>query len=344
MNDDRSSVTRLLMDERFRAWVNEPTPELDTYWEARLRQYPEEEQWIYEARQVLLRLDFSKNKRIDREGILDRALSQVEQQERQLTHHHVHSFAPYWVAATLVGIIAAISYYWLYRAEVQTLETAYGESQTIVLPDSSTVVLNANSSLSFRHDWEDAQPRRVTLHGEAFFSVTHRVNDQKFIVQTNDLAIEVLGTEFNVNYRRDATEVVLERGSIRLDWSNESMTGRPLETVSSMTVKPGERVVFSEKQRKLTKRQVDPTVYSAWTDGRLVFDQTPLRDVFTMIEDNYGYQVQTNDPAILQWVFTADIRDASLDLLLDFLSESFGLQITKKSSSIIITEKATTER
>ena len=68
-------VVRLLMDDRFRAWVSEPTPERERYWQQRLRAYPEERATVEKARRILQNLDFKRTQRIDREGILNRALA-----------------------------------------------------------------------------------------------------------------------------------------------------------------------------------------------------------------------------------------------------------------------------
>lgn len=83
--------------------------------------------------------------------------------------------------------------------------TQYGEQRVVELPDHSVVSLNANSTLRFRNDWSQANTlREVWLDGEAFFSVQKQegaAGPAKFIVHTNDLDVEVLGTRFNVSNR-----------------------------------------------------------------------------------------------------------------------------------------------
>ena len=51
--------------------------------------------------------------------------------------------------------------------------------KTILLPDSSLITLNANSTLSYNNNWNSTAPRKVWLNGEAYFSVTHQQNNQK---------------------------------------------------------------------------------------------------------------------------------------------------------------------
>ena len=346
---DDAVVLRLLMDDRFSEWVNNPTPELNRYWKQRLARYPEEQPAVEQARHLLQHLDFNKNEHIDREGILANALARASQlpATHAVPHPRFSRFrlAPryqYLVAAVLVGCLIVVGY-WHYLPSEQTYVTAYGESQQIVLPDGSTVVLNANSELRHAREWDSHQSREVALSGEAFFSVTHQTNHQKFIVQTNGLAIEVLGTEFNVNHRRGATKVMLQRGSVRLDWSAGERTEEPsTDTTHQLTIKPGELAVFADQQ--VTRKAVDPQVYSAWTDDEWVFDKTPLTEVLAMLEDNYGYQIVADEAVVKDKVFTAEIHRADPQLLLTFLSESFNLAITRDERTITLRDKETIDR
>ena len=338
---DHPVILRLLMDDRFREWVNYPTPELDRYWKQRLRHHPEEQQGVERARHVLRYMDFTKSQDIDRAGILAKAWDRARQSEAaapplvSFPRASKRTFASrYWyqIAAVLIGLALVIGYqYYLLSDRVHT--TAYGESKHVVLPDGSTVMLNANSELRYERTWPQHQPRRVKLTGEAFFSVTHQTDDQKFVVQANDLAIEVLGTEFNVNHRRGETAVMLQQGRVRLDWSaSERAVGATADTTRQLTIKPGELVVFSADT--LTRKEVNPHVYASWTDNEWRFEQTPLSEVITMIEDNYGYRVIAEEALVADKVFTAEIHEADLDLLLAFLSESFDLAIIQYEQTI----------
>ena len=72
------------------------------------------------------------------------------------------------------------------------------ESKTVLLPDQSTVRLNAGSFFTYdAATWDDA--RTVELHGEAFFDV--KKNGVPFTVTTSNSRVQVLGTTFNVRAR-----------------------------------------------------------------------------------------------------------------------------------------------
>ncbi len=107
-----------------------------------------------------------------------------------VTTAHTHSqrkiFPWVWkVAAAFIGMLflAGIGW-WYYDYEIRTAlyATTFGEVKNITLPDGTGVVLNANSSLRVSDNTSEDSVREVWLEGEAFFSVTHTPDHQRFIV------------------------------------------------------------------------------------------------------------------------------------------------------------------
>lgn len=102
--------------------------------------------------------------------------------------------------------------------ELVTLETEVGQQARTVLPDGSTVLLNACSKLTYSlGEWRKA--RGVQLEGEAIFDVKHK-NGKPFYVHTRHYDIRVLGTNFNVSsYAEEAEDIVtLKMERWRLMW------------------------------------------------------------------------------------------------------------------------------
>lgn len=101
--------------------------------------------------------------------------------------------------------------------ELVTLETEVGQQARTVLPDGSTVLLNACSKLTYSlGEWRKA--RGVQLEGEAIFDVKHK-NGKPFYVHTRHYDIRVLGTNFNVSsYAEEAEDIVtLKNGKVEID-------------------------------------------------------------------------------------------------------------------------------
>lgn len=92
------------------------------------------------------------------------------------------------------------------------LDVAYGKEQTHVLPDGSTIYLNAGSRLEYNASTFEKE-RSLFLDGEAFFSVQ---KGQKFTVETTNGSVEVLGTTFNVLSRADKFMVECTSGKVKV--------------------------------------------------------------------------------------------------------------------------------
>jgi ferric-dicitrate binding protein FerR (iron transport regulator) len=200
------------------------------------------------------------------------------------------------------------------------------------------VTLNANSSLSFKEEWNLKSAREVWLKGEAFFEVekmfshvpsqTPGTVPVKFIVHTSPLEVEVLGTQFNVNNRREETKVVLKSGKVKLNV-------KAGEKIEEIFMKPGEMVAYNEVSKALTKSVVDPDIHASWKDHHLIFEEASLGEISHMLEDVYGVIVAFEDPQLAHEQFTGLVPSDDLNVLLEAFTKLYGLQVTKKQNTII---------
>lgn len=231
------------------------------------------------------------------------------------THPIWRLWLPY-AAATALLMIIGVTVWWASRPQL-VYRTAYGETETVVLPDSTIATLNANSSIHYSHK-NSQSPRKVILQGEAFFKVKPMAIDEnsvKFIVHTDNLNIEVLGTEFNVHHRRGNTEVVLEEGKVRV--SNESQ---------EVILVPGERVELKEGETQLTKRAIELAPYTSWRNNVLVFENTSLQEIARLLEDNYNYRVVFEDTVAAKKSFQGTFPLNDISILLRTLEKSVDIR------------------
>jgi ferric-dicitrate binding protein FerR (iron transport regulator) len=231
-------------------------------------------------------------------------------------------------AAAVAGLVllSLAGWWWTQRTAVPTqYQTAYGETRRVQLPDGSAVTLNANSTLQLVGDWQAGQDRRVTLTGEAFFEVTHQPGHERFLVTGGGVVVEVLGTKFNVNTRRERTRVALQEGRVKLAAEG-----------TSLVMKPGETVEWSPKRPTLEKTDVPVAQTAAWTSQRLVFDQTPLSDVAQTIEDHFGTRVEIRNPALRDKRLTGEISLANEALLLEALETIYGIRARRDSATLVL--------
>ncbi|MDJ1485166.1 FecR domain-containing protein [Cytophagaceae bacterium YF14B1] len=241
----------------------------------------------------------------------------------------------YWrIAATilifLLGGLAA--YFYFNTTDILIVRTDYGKITRLILPDQSTVVLNSNSTLQYKKHWKPGEDRKVILSGEAYFEVTHQPDHARFLVQTeDDFGIEVLGTRFNVRKRKNGTEVVLHSGKVKLNYQ-EGHTGR------QYIMKPGESARQLQNTSTLVVKKVDPSISTMWMEHKLVFQETTIADIKSLLEDMYGIDVVIEDSGLLKKKCTGSVPNENAEILLEGLKVLFNLKIERKDGKVFISQ------
>jgi transmembrane sensor len=231
-------------------------------------------------------------------------------------------------AAVFIGVlIMAFVGYKIYVANtIDTIYTAYGQTKDVILPDGSKVILNANSNISYKKNWLKGEDREVELTGEAFFEVTHKTNNQKFIVKTRDLNVEVLGTKFNVLSRKTRSMVLLNSGKVKLD----------IKRHEGFIMKPGEMVELNADKSTVKKTLVKDEKYTSWKKKILTFESTTIADIARLIGDNYGIKIIIPNKKLANEKFTGTFPvDEDINLLLKMLSKANKFKMVEKDGYII---------
>jgi ferric-dicitrate binding protein FerR (iron transport regulator) len=319
-------VNDFVMDGYFQDWVNNPTPESDAFWRAWMAEHPQKVAEIEEARYILKQLTFPEHKLAEHE------VAELWNRIRTAPVHHstgaTQRFLRWGIAAAVV-LLGVVVYALTSPAALVTYETAFGETRPITLPDGSSVTLNANSKLSYKDNWDKAAAREVHLYGEAYFSVTHQENDQPFVVRTGDgVAVEVLGTTFDVYHRTQETKVLLNSGKIRLSL--------PSANNEKIIMQPGELVEFRSNQ--VSRKSVNAQNYVAWTENRLVLDHTSLREMVRMLYDNYGLQIEVSNPELLDQTVSGSMPTAGEDELILQIAKAFQLEAERNGNIVYLHE------
>ncbi len=196
------------------------------------------------------------------------------------------------IAASLVILIMAGV--WLWKPSEQPdihYATSNAETLEVVLPDSSVVMLNANSSLVWMNSKEKSF-REVRLSGEAFFTV-RSMKEKPFRVYSNEMIIEVLGTSFNLNNRENKDEVFLEEGAIRIN--NQKDMDDTIHLVA------GEAAFYNQDSHKVVKTSDSRFEdQSKWKDGILKFRNVSVYEILKEIQFIYGVRLEVNDEELLE--------------------------------------------
>ncbi|MEQ9375346.1 MAG: FecR domain-containing protein [Imperialibacter sp.] len=330
------SANDFAMDESFRAWVWRPTNESNVFWREWISKHPDKAVEVEEAIALLQKLNFPVYSLSESEvaGLWNNIKVNTPQPtgtDRKLTAGL--SPSPWRLSAVAAAALIAIGlavFFMFFQKEVLHYETAYGETKRILLPDSSSVVLNANSSIVFSNDWQQQQAREVLLEGEAFFEVVHTVGNQPFRVKVSDgVAVEVLGTSFNVYHRKADTKVVLNTGQIAL-----SFPGNDKE--EKILMEPGELVEYKNKQ--YSKRRVDTEVYAAWTDNKVILDETSLKEMIEMANNNFGVTIRVQADKMLQQTVSGSMPVGDAESFVLQVAKVFQLKAEKRNDYYLLKE------
>jgi len=206
-----------------------------------------------------------------------------------------------------------------------------GSRVQFMLPDQSKVWLNSGSSLEYPINLNHQAERRVKLTGQGYFEVTPN-KQQPFVVETGELNIRVLGTSFDVsNYLNDeGMTTTLEHGSVVL------LNSRGTEVVRLV---PGQQAVMDKESKELLLKEVDTRLVTSWKDGRLVFKNTPLREVTKQLERWFNCSIDVA-PGLFgsDILYTATIQDETLAEVLKMIEISTHVKTNIENRKVKIME------
>jgi len=162
-----------------------------------------------------------------------------------------------------------------------SIRTPRGGQYHVVLPDSSKVWLNAESTLTYAIG-KSMNERLVKLEGEAYFEVA-KDNSRPFRVETKGLVAVVLGTQFNINSYPDEPDVktTLLEGSLNV-----------AETLNheSIILIPGQQAALDSDSR-LSVKSVNVAEVTAWKNGKFCFNQSDIGTVMRQFARWYDVDV-----------------------------------------------------
>lgn len=207
-----------------------------------------------------------------------------------------------------------------------TLVVPYGGEYAVTLADSTRVILNAGSRLTYPVYFTGLE-RRVRLEGEAYFDVAQNKN-RPFIVDAGQLEVLVTGTTFGVRAYEGEGEILttLETGRVKVS-----------DGESEIELRPSEQAVFDSALKSLERAVVDVDMYLGWSKGRVVFDNCKLERIVSDLERWYGIQVVFGRPELRDYRFSLNIKkpDSYLDIL-KLLGSAGDIQFKTEKDSIVI--------
>ena len=340
MSKNYAGVEDLLTEESFLSWYFKTDPACIRQWESWIAEdaghRARAEQAVDFLRSLLLEEDALFPDRITlAESRLLQKIREAEQKVSKAPDAQTQRVIPLYrkawvVAASLILLVAGLgSAYFLTRGSAE-LHTAYGEIRNSKLPDGTEIVVNADSRITYPTGWKDGKDREVWLDGEAFFHVSKTPLKSRFIVHTNHFDVIVTGTRFNVVSRQDESNIMLREGSVilRAAWGK----GEDKE----LKMMPGDFVEYYRDG--LRKKSVNTDSVLAWKEHKLIFDNTPLRELVRVIHEHYGITVQLANEGIADKTISGILPNDNLDVLLRSLEATSEFDVVHDGGRIVISE------
>ena len=266
-----------------------------------------------------------------------------------------------WIAASIAAMAAGLAVVvWAQLFREPTYVTQIGEQRSIALADGSMMALNSRSKVRVRYS--QAERALELLEGQALFHVA-KDPSRPFIVTAAGTRVRAVGTQFDVNKRREGTVVTVVEGRvsvltnvadarvdpIAVEMSMPSMPRLPAEgktggargPAAGILLAAGEQITVTETAANAITHP-DVTRALAWTQRQLVFDAATLNEVAEEFNRYNRRQLIVQDPELYEFHISGVFASTDPEGLLQFLRERAGVQVVETDAAIFLTRKRPT--
>ena len=209
--------------------------------------------------------------------------------------------------------------------DARILSARSGQRAVVTLLDGSEVTLGPESRLVVPPRFGD-KLRAVRLEGTASFK-TAPGKDQPLDVRAGNVAVTATGTQFDVSaYPGNAAVIVRVReGQVAMRAGDESHTlgaGRALA------------IALGGATHEPSARELDEAL--AWTDGRFVATDQPLREVLPRLQRWYALNLQVRDSSLLDRRISMAASLGSAHDAITALEQAGGLALTWDRETMVL--------
>jgi transmembrane sensor len=255
-----------------------------------------------------------------------------------------------WAAVVAFIALGLAAFVWVYMFREPIYVTQIGEQRSITLPDGSTMELNSRSKVRVRYS--EQERALELLEGQALFRVAKNPS-RPFIVTSDGTRVRAVGTQFDVNKKREGTVVTVVEGRVsvltnvpdaRIDPVTvnvtESMPQLPHENNAGagILLAAGEQIAVNDKAAEKIQQPDVPRAI-AWTQKQLVFKAATLTEVAEEFNRYNQRQLIVQDPELYEFHISGVFASSDPGALLQFLRERAGVDVVERENAIYLTAK-----
>jgi ferric-dicitrate binding protein FerR (iron transport regulator) len=344
-----TTVTQFCDDALFREWV---TTGRDTAgWAQWLEANADKQRLVQEARYLILAMgsDMPGATAAETDQALEATWWRIHEEEHRVRPLRL---ATWWRVAAAVVVFAIGLGWYVSRQNSAGTDIAvrkpsaasqgsrdvevYNDSKVarlVNLEDGSTIILQPNGKLSYPRKFA-AEKREVHLSGEAFFEVSKN-RQRPFLVYTNDIVTEVVGTSFRIKAADDQpeVEVFVKTGEVHVrpikpqNNDAENVVLLPNQSVSYVK----SRSLFEKPENKdIPKRAIEYLNFD--------FADVPVATIFSTLESAYGVTIDYPHDVLSDCYLSTSLSDEPLLSKLKIVCESIssGTQFRMEGNHVIV--------
>jgi transmembrane sensor len=260
-----------------------------------------------------------------------------------------------WVPVTLAAAAAvaiALTSWWRPSPPVSafstTAATVAGQIEKMQLPDGSWIQLNAGSAVLV--NYSDSHRMVRLKQGEAHFVVA-RDPTRPFVVTANSVAVQALGTAFNVKLQAGDVEILVTSGNVRVDSeitpplpgpsphpsaaSPPAFIGAGQKAIISLAVSAAESpapapVVIAS----VTLAQMEQTL--AWRQQKIDFVAVSLAEIVAEFNRLNRTKLMIADAELAARNFGGSFNIDDPETLVQLLETTFGVVVERQGDEITL--------
>ena len=225
------------------------------------------------------------------------------------------------VAAVLVLAFSAWSLYTIFGPSAYIEVVSSDQVLNKTLPDGSALTINKNTQISYANNFKKHRSVRLK-EGDVFFDVAHD-KQHPFVIDIDDVDVEVVGTSFNIKHRKDNTEIVVETGIVKVTLNDQEIR-----------LVKGEKLLISPATKQLQKEQSTDQLYNYYRTKLFIANNTPLQKLTETLNEAYGSNIVVDDKVKI--TFTGPLELGNLDQNLKVICDALQLKITRNQKEILL--------
>ncbi|QEC44959.1 FecR family protein [Pseudobacter ginsenosidimutans] len=244
-------------------------------------------------------------------------------------------------AACLVGVIVACGAaggYWSYRKlsspskltaiAWNEVNTKPGERSRLTLGDGTVIYLNGGTTMKYPQVFAGKSREVELVSGEIFLEVTPN-EAMPFMVKTDSLAVQVLGTSFQVSNRPEGKQVSVAVKTGKVSFGTNSK-------LRSLLLTPGKAGVFHKKDGNWKELNCNKDAIAGWTRNEFIFEDATLAEVLTAIQNSYGLNYKIENRSAANRLYRASFNQHTPQQIVHALSLLGDFKYVIRDSTIIV--------